>query len=191
MRRSKNLTNLFVSLSLTSSLNQNVIKYFEEFYERNKHDSVEDLVKKYSQSHQHYLNHHPILYRKFFNYINDPAYLKLRSEMNTYTTQNMAPPLDLLNRYHQYLHTPETVRTNLVEPSQAQQASSYTASKINDLTSDDQKVKVDRIRNYYQYNQHPFYDESGRQVIFTSGNLESIPQTGPAPASSYQSQIGI
>jgi hypothetical protein len=33
----------------------------------------------------------------------------------------------------------------------------------------------ENYRNYYHYNEHPFIDTRGNQVIFTSGELESIP----------------
>ncbi len=90
----------------------------------------------------------------------DDKHLKSEKESEEVAKKNIAPP---------YFPTIEYQQLQINEN-----------SKIDKNMPDDKMIQPKKsergnYRNYYHYNEHPFIDTRGKEVILTSGELESVP----------------
>jgi hypothetical protein len=137
----------------------------------------------------------PVLQQTRFN---SETYSNLIGKINHYLSHNLSPPVALMNQYHEM--------NELMKQQQQQQQQQQFIQPINQnkipATSTQQPTAqpmlTDTRNNYdqflghnnqpiimtdqtshhfYHYNEHPFYNKYGKEIIFTSGKLERMPSS--------------
>lgn len=142
--------------------------------------------------------HHPHVH-----YVNgallDPYFVRLKNRLHYYFTHNLPPPKSLLNEYNRHIRANRARIVHLPLHNHLHHAHDYFHFHT-DYAGDDEDDDDDHFdshhgyhrqlehlhmhdpdgldltsHHHYHYNEHPVFDELGRKVIYTTGNLERFP----------------
>lgn len=126
----------------------------------------------FNHRHHHDDHHHP-------HFHHDPYYMSLKSKMNYFISHDISPPISLINELSRLNRIRNNVGLYPYYHDRPEFEFDYNPSFVKPLHSEyydfEHHLNSAGPHHHYHYNEHPVYDEFGRQIVYTSGQLERFP----------------